>query len=174
MFFKSVQETYSVSMGSERPYTDVPEGYAFLLKQTWTQCRISAALSAITMYLRTMMQTYPDYYYVILMTSSNRNISALLALCAGIHRSPVNSPHKGQWLGALMFSLICAWINDWVNNRGAGDLRRHRTHYEVTVMYSELISDVQKHIPANARWSLVFGCQCIGLTSFQWFNARLK
>ena len=29
----------------------------------------------------------------------------------GIHRSPVNSPHKGQWRGALMFSLICAWIN---------------------------------------------------------------
>ena len=30
----------------------------------------------------------------------------------GIHRSPVNSPHKGQWRGALMFSLICVWIND--------------------------------------------------------------
>ena len=30
----------------------------------------------------------------------------------GIYRSPVNSPHKGQWRGALMFSLICAWIND--------------------------------------------------------------
>ena len=39
----------------------------------------------------------------------------------GIHRSPVNSPHKGQWRGALMFSLICVWINDWVNNREAGD-----------------------------------------------------
>ena len=34
--------------------------------------------------------------------------SALLALCAGIHRSPVKSPHKGRWRGALMFSLICA------------------------------------------------------------------
>ena len=30
----------------------------------------------------------------------------------GIHRSQVNSPHKGQWHGALMFSLICVWIND--------------------------------------------------------------
>ena len=39
----------------------------------------------------------------------------------GIHRSPVNSPHKGQWRGALMFSLICVWINGWVNNREAGD-----------------------------------------------------
>ena len=52
----------------------------------------------------------------------------------GIHRSPVNSPHKGQWRGALMFSLICSWINGWVNNREAGDLRRHRTDYDVTVM----------------------------------------
>ena len=34
----------------------------------------------------------------------------------GIHRSPVNSPHKSQWRGALMVSLICAWINCWVNN----------------------------------------------------------
>ena len=41
----------------------------------------------------------------------------------GIHRSTVNSPHKGQWRGALMFSLICAWINGWVNNCEAGDLR---------------------------------------------------
>ena len=52
----------------------------------------------------------------------------------GIRRWPANSPHKGQWCGALMFSLICAWINDWVNSGLAGDLRRYRTHYDVTVM----------------------------------------
>ena len=52
----------------------------------------------------------------------------------GIHWSPVNSPHKGQWRGALMFSLIYVWINGWVNNREAGDLRRHLVHYDVTVM----------------------------------------
>ena len=52
----------------------------------------------------------------------------------GIHRSPVNSLHKGQWRGALMFSLICVWINDWVNNREAGDLRRYCAHYDVIVM----------------------------------------
>ena len=57
-----------------------------------------------------------------------------LPFVRGIHRSPVNSPHKGQWRGALMFSLICVWINDWVNNRGAVDLRRYRAHYDVTVM----------------------------------------
>ena len=52
----------------------------------------------------------------------------------GIHRSPVNSPHKGQWRGALMLSLICAWINCWVNNREASDLRRRCAHYDVIVM----------------------------------------
>ena len=58
-----------------------------------------------------------------------------------IHRSPVNSPHKGQWRRALMFSLICVWINGWVNNSEAGDLRRYRAHYDVTVMiYFEGVS----------------------------------
>ena len=52
----------------------------------------------------------------------------------GLHRIPVNSPHKGQWRGALILSVICAWINDWVNTRQAGDLRRHGDHYDVTVM----------------------------------------
>ena len=42
----------------------------------------------------------------------------------GIHRSPMNSPHKGQWRGTLMFSLICAWINGWGNNSETSDLRR--------------------------------------------------
>ena len=57
-----------------------------------------------------------------------------LPFVRGIHRSPVKSPHKGQWRGALMFSLICAWINDIVNNGEACDLRRHRDHYDVIVM----------------------------------------
>ena len=32
----------------------------------------------------------------------------------GIHRYPMNSPHKGQWRGALMCVFICVWINGWV------------------------------------------------------------
>ena len=51
-----------------------------------------------------------------------------------IHRSPVDSPHKGQQRGALIFSLICAWTNGWANNWDVCDLRRHRAHYDVTVM----------------------------------------
>ena len=59
----------------------------------------------------------------------------------GIHRWPVNSPHKGQWCRALMFSLLCAWINSWVNNRGASDLRRHNAHYDFTVMVSIFVTE---------------------------------
>ena len=55
----------------------------------------------------------------------------------GIHQSPVDSPHKGQWRGALMFPLICVCINGWVNNREAGYLRCHRAHYDVIVMQCE-------------------------------------
>ena len=51
----------------------------------------------------------------------------------GIHRSPVDSPHKGQQRGAVLFSLFCARTNGWANNRSADDSRRHRAHYDVTV-----------------------------------------
>ena len=67
----------------------------------------------------------------------------------GIHRSPVHSPHKGQWRGALMFSLICVLINDWVNSREAGDLRRHRAHYDVILM-----------VEKNFGWALDFWDLC--------------
>ena len=52
----------------------------------------------------------------------------------------------GQWRGALMFSLISVWINGWVNNHEAGDLRSYRAHYDVTVMGNDL--------PSN-RWQAV-------------------
>ena len=63
----------------------------------------------------------------------------------GIHRSPVNSPHKGQWRGTLMFSLICAWIKGWVNNGEAGGLRRHPAHYDVTVMGTAKVEEMGPH-----------------------------
>ena len=44
-------------------------------------------------------------------------------------------PRGALWRGALMFSLICTRINGWVNNGEAGDLRRHRAYYDVTVMH---------------------------------------
>ena len=70
---------------------------------------------------RHQMETFPGYWPFV----------------RGINRSPVNSPHKGRWRGALMFSLICAWMNGWVHNREAGDLRRHRAHYDVIAMWNQ-------------------------------------
>ena len=66
----------------------------------------------------------------------------------GIHRFPGTSPHKGQWRGTLMFSVICVWINGWVNNREAGDWRRYCAHYDVTVMSG----------PSLNRWFRCFVC----------------
>ena len=50
-----------------------------------------------------------------------------------------------------MFSLIYVWINDWVNNREAGDLRRFRAHWDVIVMQTtKMLSFV------HLRWASVF------------------
>ena len=66
-----------------------------------------------------------------MMTSSNGNIFRVIGpLCW----SPVDSPHRGKWRGALVFSLIYAWTNDWANNLDTSDLRRHSAHYDVTVI----------------------------------------
>ena len=74
-----------------------------------------------------------------MMTSSNGNIFNVTGpFVMGIHGSPVDSPHKGQWRGALMFSLICAWTNGRANTRDAGDLRRHHAHYDAIVMHKNV------------------------------------
>ena len=90
-----------------------------------------------------------------------KTFSALLAFCAENSPVPVNSPHKGQWRGALMFSLICTWINSWVNNPEAGDLRRHRAHCDVSVMRSSSC-----YIQPGTK---VLHCQNLQLTS-SWNN----
>ena len=60
--------------------------------------------------------------------------SALLAICAG--NSPVIGEFPVQRPVARSFDvfLICSGINSRVNNRDTGDLRRHRAHYDVTIM----------------------------------------
>ena len=59
--------------------------------------------------------------------------AALLAICEGNPPVTGGFPHQGMWSGTLMFSLISACTNGWANNRDAGDWRRHRAHYDVTV-----------------------------------------
>ena len=81
----------------------------------------------------------------------HRNVHVALLILIGSSASPLQSPvikwkhvsrywqfvspvHKGQWHRALMFSLICASINGWVNNPEAGDLGRNRAHYDAIVL----------------------------------------
>ena len=73
---------------------------------------------------------------VNMMTSSNGNIFPVTGPLWGESTGRRWIPHhKGQWRGALMLSLINAWRNGWANNRDAGDLKRHRTNYDVIVKY---------------------------------------
>ena len=77
----------------------------------------------------------------------------------GIHRSPVNSPHKGHLRGALMFSLIYARINCWINNGKVGDLRRNRAHYDVTVMFGWYYIRAAWSILVQIKASHLFGAK---------------
>ena len=95
---------------------------------------------------RHQMETFPRYWPFV----------------RGIHRSPVNSPIKGQWCGALMFSLICAWINHYINNRDAGDLRRYRAHYDIIVM---IHTSVTADRPTSLWWLYMSWCQICTRTS---------
>ena len=61
----------------------------------------------------------------------------------GIHRLSVDSPHKGQWRRALLFSFIYAWTNGWANNPDAGDLRRHHAHCDIILMGCKLSGNLQ-------------------------------
>ena len=90
----------------------------------------------------------------------------------GIHRLSVNSPHKGQWRGALMIYLIYARINGWANDRDTGDLKSHRAHCDVTVMGVTVsivllnstqlrgqhfpVSSYQEATPNSTKWYLSF------------------
>ena len=67
-----------------------------------------------------------------MMTSSNGKISALLAFCEG--NPPVTGEFPSQRPVTRSFDVFFDLCNGRANNRDGGDLRRHRAHYDVTVM----------------------------------------
>ena len=77
----------------------------------------------------------------------------------GIHLSPVDSPHKGQGRGALMFSLICAWTNSWAN-RDACDLRCHHAYYDISVIILLLLMSIPLSQPKNYPVEFPNSLQC--------------
>ena len=118
--------------GRHRGLEDTPEVYMDGLVQ---DCSISSALA---MELLQLLQSciMPSMSFLLCHDDviKWKHFPRYWPFVREIHRSPVNSLHKGQWRGALMFSLICVWINGLVNNCEAGDLRRYQAHYNVTVM----------------------------------------
>ena len=102
-------------------------------------------------------------------TSSNGNS---FRVTGPLWRELVNSPHKGQWRGALIFSFICAWINGWVNNRQVGVLRLHRALYDVIVVTCEQHELRHKGCsvilgPGLCLWPITWLFNCVLLTK-QW------
>ena len=87
----------------------------------------------------------------------------------GIHWFPVYSPYIGQWRGVLMFSSIYVWMNDWVNNREAGDVRCHRAHYNVTAMLRPIADRTNPGFGQTAR----LGTRPSGDCPVRWANVIL-
>ena len=108
----------------------------------------------------------PKYRWRAWWRHQMETFSALLAICAGNSSVPGKFPHKGQWRGALMLSLICVWINGWENNREAGDLRRYRGntfYYDVTIM--ERVS-INLHVK--------MGIQLKSINGHRWYYLHIK
>ena len=131
-----------------------PEGFNFFKSQSHSLRELETLWSIIS-----------SSYYSNMMTSSRGNIFRVTGHLLGDFTGHRWTPLKGQLCGALMFYLICSWINGWVNNGEAGDLRRHCAHYDVTVMKTSSIyvwiidtsaichGDMD---PRNISWS----CEC--------------
>ena len=75
-------------------------------------CSVSLTINSYSSSLMALKIKYQS----AMMTSSNGNIFPFVR---GIHLSPANFPLKGQWRGALMFSLICA-LNKRLSKQSRG------------------------------------------------------
>ena len=103
-----------------------------------------------------------------MMTSSNGSIFRVTVLCAG--NSPVTDEFPSQrpvtWRFYVFFYMCRDWTNGWVNNRDAGDLGRHHTHYDVIVMESDLFmvmicNGSASHITCHVKGESGSWCFCV-------------
>ena len=109
----------------------------------WLLCSLSVVLQPVSIVIRACQWSRHDD--VIKWKHFPRN----WPFVRGIHRSPMNSQHKGQWREALMFSLICARITGWVNNGEAGDLLRYRAHSDVIVIEAKWPPLFRRHVETH-------------------------
>ena len=91
----------------------------------------------------------------IMMTPPNGNIFRVNGhLCGEFSGHRWISRTKASGAELWFFSVICAWINGWVNNGEAGDLKRHRAHYDVIVMIEFYLHTIlcKAHLVGSPRW----------------------
>ena len=69
-----------------------------------------------------------------MMTSSNGNIFRVTGPLCGEFTGPGEFPTQSPLTRSFDVFFDLRLNNDWVNNREAGDLRRHNGHYDVNVM----------------------------------------
>ena len=111
---------------------DALHGWAVVVLVVMDDIYYNFALSPLFAWLRLQMETVTRSFDIFFDLRLNKR-SALLALCEGNHQSPVDSPHKNQ-----VDFFIRAWTNDWANNQDAGNLRSHRAHFDVIVMWWQI------------------------------------
>ena len=72
--------------------------------------------------------------------------AALLAIWARNSPVPGEFPSQRPVTRSIDVSLICVWINRWVYDRKARDLRRYRAHYDVIIMFN-IIFNISLQMP---------------------------
>ena len=82
----------------------------------------------------TWIPTYLSQIDVAWWRNQMEIFSALLALCAGNSLVTGEFPSQRPVTRSFDVSFDLRWINGWINNREAGDLKRHHVHYYVTIM----------------------------------------
>ena len=130
--------------------------YVFKFKFHWTCSSGSQWQSVSIAWWRHQMETFPRYWPFV----------------RRIHRSPVNSPHKGQWRGTLLFSLICA-LNKRLSKQSrylwfgtpSRPLWRHCSGFRKW-RGAELVTEDTYKIPNRPRFYL---CAC-PICVIQWFE----
>ena len=85
-----------------------------------------------------------------MMTSSNGNIFRVTGPLCGEFTGPGEIPAQRPVTRSFDVFFDLRLIDDWVNNREAGDLRRHRGHYDVN------------------QWTISFPLR--SCTSMHWLN----
>ena len=87
-------------------------GHVIILTNTFKVLKAYFANLIDTTQNETLTYQNPIFDEYFMMTSSNGNIFRVTGPLCGEFTGPAEFPAQGQWRGTLMFSLICARIND--------------------------------------------------------------